>query len=197
MRPEASNSPMAAVRNHSLSRRWSSGSGTRRRSGGGGKSDPRPSAPLASLALPPFQPHPKTIAQHDGDGVAMKAIPAPSLILGPAQFGFGLLVILLDPVATMGILDHPGQRRGGREVTPEILRVPLLTPSGALPNQPPAMAAAITLYPPAAQRAKLRPPPAFGPCAPRHGLPVSPRLCRQHRSGPPHRAGWPSAPGLH
>src|SRR5215472_16881952 len=130
------NSPMAAQRNHSLSRRWTCGSGTRRRSGRGGKSRPRTSAHCALLALPPFQPHQKTIAQHHGDGVAMKTIPAPSLILIPAQLGFSFLMILLDPVAAVGILDHPGQRRGGREVTPEILPVPVLAAAGALPKQP-------------------------------------------------------------
>src|SRR5215472_3349189 len=141
------NSRMAAQRSHSLTRRWSSGSGRRRRSGRGGKSGPRPSTPPALLALPPFQPHQKTIAQHYGDGVAMKAIPAPSLILIPAQLGFGFLMILLDPVAAVRILDHQGQRHGGREVTPEILPLPMLAPSGALTEQPPEMAAAIAIHP--------------------------------------------------
>src|SRR5215471_15791892 len=116
MRPDAINSRMAAQR-HSLSWRWTSGSGIRRRSGRGGKSAPRASAHCALLALAHFQPHQKTIAQHDGDGMAMKAIPAPSLILIPAQLGFGFLMILLDPVATVRILDHSGQRHGGREIT--------------------------------------------------------------------------------
>src|SRR5215469_2525017 len=182
---------MAAQRNHSLSRRWTSGSGTRRRSGRGGKSGPWASAHFALRTLAHFQPYQKTIAQHYADGVAMKAIPASSLILVPAQLGFGFLMILLDPVAAMGILDHPGPWCGGREVAPEILPVPMLAASGALPKQPAAMAAAITIHPPAAQRAKLRPPPACGPCAPRNRLPVLARLRRQHRIGPPHRAGWP------
>src|SRR5690242_3951821 len=137
------NSRMAAQRSHSLTRRWTSGRGVRRRSGRGGKSGPHPSAHFALLALAHFQPHQKSIAQHHGDGVAMKAIPAPSLILFPAQLGFGFLMILLVPVAAVGIFDHPGQRRGGREVTPEILPVPVLAPAGALPNQPAHMAAAI------------------------------------------------------
>src|SRR6516164_7005840 len=172
MRPDTTNSPMAAQRNHSLSRRWTCGSGTRRRSGRGGKSGPQAAAHCALLALAHFQPHQKTIAQHHGDGVAMKAIPAPSLILIPAQLGFSFFMILLDPVAAVGILDHPGQRRGGREITPEILPVPVLAASGALPNQPAHMAAAIAIDPPAAQCAKLGPPPALGPCAPGNGLPV-------------------------
>src|SRR5215469_16322144 len=108
-----------------------------------GKSGPRPSAHFALLALAHFQPHQKTIAQHYGDGVPMKAMPAPSLILIPAQFGFGFLMILLDPVAAMGILDHPGRWRGGWKITPEILPVPMLTAAGALPEQPTHMAAAI------------------------------------------------------
>src|SRR5215467_14511997 len=182
------NSRMATQRSHSLRRRWSSGNGRRRRSGRGGKSGPRTSAQLASLALPPFQPHQKTIAQHHCDGVAMKAIPAPSLILIPAQLGFSFFMILLDPMAAVGILDHPGQRRGGREITPEILPVPMLAPSGALPEQPAEMTGAIAIHPPAAPRAKLRPPPALGPFAPGHGLPVLARLWRQHRIGPLHRA---------
>src|SRR5215467_15267439 len=125
------NSRMATQRSHSLRRRWSSGNGRRRRSGRGGKSRPWPSAHPAALALPPFQPHQKTIAQHHGDGVAMKAIRAPPLILIPAQLGFGFLMILLDPVATVGILDHSGPRRGGREITPEILPVSMLAASRA------------------------------------------------------------------
>src|SRR6516165_12090940 len=190
MRPDTTNSPMAAQRNHSLSRRWTCGSGTRRRSGRGGKSGPQAAAHCALLALAHFQPHQKTIAQHYGDGVAMKAIPAPSLILIPAQLGFGFLMILLHPVATVGILNHPGHRRRSREITPEILPVPMLAPSGALPKQPAAMAAAIAIHPPAAQRAKLRPPPALGCFAPGNRLPVLERLRRQQRIGPQHRAGW-------
>src|SRR5215469_4101032 len=157
------NSRMAALCRHPLRRRWSSGNGRRRRCGRGGKSGPWTSAQLAALALPPFQPHQKTIAQHHGDGVAMKAIPAPPLILIPAQLGFGFLMILLHPVATVGILDHRGQWCGGREVTPEILPVSMLAATGALPKQPAHMAAAIAIHPPAAQRAKLGPPPACGP----------------------------------
>src|SRR5215469_12949939 len=190
MRPDAINSRMAARRSHSLSRRWTSGSGIRRRSGRGGKSAPRASAHFALLALPPFQPHQKTIAQHDGDGMAMKGIPAPSLILIPAQLGFGFLMILLDPVAAVRILNHQGQRHGGREVTPEILPVPVLAAAGALAEQPSEMAGAIAIHPPAAQCAKLRPPPAFGTLAPGNGLPGLERLRRQQRIGPEHRAGW-------
>src|SRR5215472_18642497 len=123
------NSRMAARRSHSLTRRWTSGRGSRRRSGRGGKSGARASAHFALRALSHFQPDQKAIAQHHCDGVAMKAIPAPSLILIPAQLGFSFLMILLDPVAAVGILDHRGQRRRRWEITPEIFTVPVLVPS--------------------------------------------------------------------
>src|SRR5712692_11100622 len=123
MSANAINSRTAAQSSHSLTRRWTSGSGTRRRSGRGGKSGPRPPAHLAALPLPPFQPDQKTIAQHPRDGVPMKPIPAPPLILIPPQLRFRFFMILLHPVATVRILDHHGQRRRGREVTPAILPV--------------------------------------------------------------------------
>src|SRR5215831_8067597 len=127
------NSRMAPRRSHSLTRRWTSGRGSRRRFGRGGKSGARASAHFALLALSPFQPDQKAIAQHHRNGVPMKAIPAPSLILIPAQLGFGFLMILLDPVAAVGILDHRRQWCGGREITPEIFPVAVLAASRALP----------------------------------------------------------------
>src|SRR5215472_6861604 len=192
MRPEAINSWMAAQRNHSLNRRWTCGSGTRRRSGRGGKSGPQASAHLALLALAHFQPDQKTVAQHYGDGVAMKTIPAQSLIVIPAQFGFSFLMILLDPVAAVGILNHRGPRCRGREITPEILPVPMLAATGALAEQPAHLAAAVTIDPPAAQCHKFGPPPALGPFTPGDGLPILARLRRQHYIGPLHRTGWPT-----
>jgi hypothetical protein len=75
MSSKSINSRRAAQRSHSLTRRWSSGSGTRRRSGRGGKSGPQVSSHLAQLPFPRFQPDQKTIAQHYGDGVAMPSRP--------------------------------------------------------------------------------------------------------------------------
>src|SRR5919201_2089788 len=166
MRPDTINSRMAAQRNHSLTRRWTSGRGVRRRSGRGGKSGPRASAHFALLALARFQPDQKTIAQHHRNSVPMKAIPTSPLILIPAQLGFGFLMILLDPVATVGILDQHRQRDVGGEITPVVFPVPVLAPSRALPHQPAHMAAAITIDAPATQRHKLGPPPPLGPWAP-------------------------------
>src|SRR5215831_14369792 len=148
MRSNSINSRMAARRSHSLTRRWTSGSGTRRRSERGGKSGPRPPAHFAVLPLPPFQPDQKTVAQHHREGVPMKAVPTPPLILIPAQLCFRFFMILLHPVAAMRILDPHGQRCSSREVTPEILPVSVLAPGGALPHQPANVADAITIHPP-------------------------------------------------
>src|SRR2546422_8041977 len=166
MRSSSINSRRAAQRSHSLTRRWTSGRGLRRRSGRGGKCGPRPPAPFAVLPLAPFQPDQKTVAQHHRDRMPMKAIPAPPLILIPAQFRFGFLMILLHPVAAVGILHQHGQGRVCREVTPEIFPIPGLASSGALPNQPADVAGALTLPPPAAPGGKTVPPPPRGPRAP-------------------------------
>src|SRR5436309_1808908 len=97
-------------------------------------------------------------------------------------------MILLHPVAAMRILDQHGQRRVGGEITPEIFPIPVLAPSRALPNQPANVAGTLPIHSPAAQREKLRPPPALGPLTPRDGLPALKRLCRQRFIGPEPRA---------
>src|SRR5262245_12721621 len=191
MSPSSINSRIAARRSHSLTRRWTSGSGMRRRSGRGGKSGPRPSGPLAPRPLPPFQPDQKTVAQHHRERMPMKAIPAPPLILIPAQFRFRFLMILLHPVAPMGILNQHGQGGVHRAITPEILPVPLLAPAGALPNQPAHRAGALAIHAPAPQRQTLGAPPPFGAFAPRNGLPVPEGLRRQRLIGPEHEAALP------
>src|SRR2546426_9131984 len=165
----------------------------RRRSGRGGKCGPRPPAPFAVLPLAPFQPDQKTVAQHHRDRMPMKALPAPPLILIPAQFRFGFLMILLPPVAAVGILHQHGQGRVCREVTPEILPIPGLASSGALPNQPADVAGALAIAPPAAQGEKLGPPPACGPPPPPHRLPSPGGRRPPHGLGPPHRALRPAS----
>src|SRR4029453_18694784 len=124
-------------------------------SGRGGKSSARPprQSPLCPLAR--FHPHQKPVAQPHRERMARKPLPAPPLILIPAQLRFRFLMILLHPVAARGILDQHGQRRVCREATPEILPVPLLPPSGTLPEQPADVAGAIPIHPPAAQGEKL------------------------------------------
>jgi hypothetical protein len=184
MRPDTINSRMAAQRNHSLTRRWTSGSGVRRRSGRGGKNRPWTSAHYALLPLAPFQPDQKTIAQHHHNGVPMKTIPA----------SFSLLHDTAPPSGYDGHTRpaQPGGIRG--EITPVVFPVPVLAPAGALPHQPAYMAGAIAIDPPAAQRHKLGAPPPLGPAAPGDRVPDWPRLRRQHGSGPPHRALRPAPP---
>src|SRR2546425_1873459 len=194
MRSSSINSWMAAQRSHSLTRRWTSGRGLRRRSGRGGKCGPRPPAPFAVLPLAPFQPDQKTVAQHHRDRMPMKAIPAPPLILIPAQFRFGFLMILLHPVAAVGILHQHGQGRVCREVTPEIFPIPGLASSGALPNQPADVAGGLAHDPPPAQGGKNGPPPALGPRPPPDAFAVPGRLRRPHLLGPPPPALPPPSP---
>ena len=109
MSPSAINARMAAQRNPSLTRRWTSGSGTRRRARRGGKNRPRPPAPFALRPLVPLQPDQKAVAQPHRERVPMKALPAPALILSPAQVGFRFFMIVLDPVAALGLLHQHGQ----------------------------------------------------------------------------------------
>jgi hypothetical protein len=159
MRPKASNSRIAACRSHSLTRRCTSGSERRRRSGRGGKSGPWPPGALALFPAARFHPDQKTVAQHHQHGMAMKPLPAAPLILIPAQLRFRFLMILLHPVAAMGILDQYRQGRRGGKVTPEIFPVSVLPSARTLPQQPPDMASPIAIYPPAPQGQKLGSPP--------------------------------------
>src|SRR6266481_10201235 len=92
-------------------------------------------------------------------------------------------MILLHPVTAMRIRDHHSQRHGRREVAPEIFPVSVLFTARALPEQPADMASAIPIPPPAAQREKLCPPPAFRPFTPRQRLPVPERLRGQRVIG--------------
>jgi hypothetical protein len=188
MIPKASNSRLAACRSHSLTRRCTSGSESRRRSGRGGKSGSWPPAPLTLPAAARFYPDQKTIAPHDQHGLARKPVPAPPLILIPAQRRFCLLMIRLHPVPARGILDQHRRGRRARKVTPELLPIPLLPPARTVPEQPPHGARAIPLHPPAAQGEKLRPPPPFGPLTPGEAAPGPPGVCDQYLVDPTDRA---------
>jgi hypothetical protein len=118
----------------------------------------------------------------------MKPIPAPPLILIPAQLRFRFLMILFHPVAPVRILNQHGQGGVGWEVTPEIFPVPLLALSGTLPDQPADVAGPIAIDPPAAQGENLRPPPPLGPLTPREAAPRLPGLCVQPLIAPADRA---------
>jgi len=188
MIPKAINSRIAACRSPSLTRRWTSGSERRRRSGRGGKSGSWPPAPRALPTAVRFHPDQKTIAHHDQHGLAMKPVPAAPLVLIPAQLRFCLLLLLLHPVAAMGILAQHPQGRRGREVTPEILPIPLLPPARPVPDQLPPVARALPIHPPAAQGQNLSPPPPFGPFTPRAAVPRAPGVQGQPLLGSADRA---------
>lgn len=106
---------------------------------------------------------------------------------GRARSGHGLM-ILLHPVAVVSIFDQHLQGGAARKVTPEILPLPLLSPSGPLPNQPAHMAGSIAIHQPAPQGQQLRPPPPCGPLTPRDAVPGAPGLRYQHRIDPAHRS---------
>ena len=93
----------------------------------------------------------------------MKGIIAPALELLPPKFAFRLFVVLLDPVASVRILEERLERRGHGGVAPEVLVLPHLPASGPLPDQPADVAGAVAIHPPRAQRAHLGPLPSATP----------------------------------
>src|SRR5262249_3374338 len=119
----SSNSWAAARRNQSPIRRWISGSGRRGRSGRGGKSPALDPTPAHPPPLPPLLPDQEGGCQHHGHSVAVEAGPQPPLVLIPAQQAFGLLVVLLHPVAPVRVAHHRLQPRPRAQVAPVVLAV--------------------------------------------------------------------------
>src|SRR5437868_3179503 len=195
MRSSSINSRIASQRSHSLTLRCTFGSGVLRRSGRGGKSGAQTSTPFSLLAFVPFQPDQKTEAQHDGDRVAMKAIPATALILIPAQLRFRFFMILLHPVAAMRILHDDREWGLGWEVAPEVFPVSARAASGTLTNQPAAVSLTITIDAPTAQSKKLGPPPSLTSLAPGDGLPGAQGLRREDFIHALHPTLLPAAQG--
>jgi hypothetical protein len=135
----------------------------RRWSGRGGKSGPWPPAPGALRPPPRCPPAQNPLPQPHRERVPLQPLPPAPLILIPPQLGFCFLLRLLPPVAAVRRLDPHGQRGVRREVTPALLSVSVLPPSGAVPAQPASLPRALALAPPAAPGPTRRPPP---PCAP-------------------------------
>src|SRR5574341_2265544 len=102
-------SSTAFYRSASTTWRWTLASDRRRRSRRGGKSAARVTLQARVLPLLQLLPNQETVAEHDQDGVAMKAVPEPTLILIPAKQRLAFFVKLLDPVARSAI--HPGDQR--------------------------------------------------------------------------------------
>ena len=170
-------SRIARSRSHSTTWRWMAGREHRRRSGRGGKSCAGSAAGLDLLTLVPLQPNQERVREHDQNGIAMKTMPQATLIMIPAEFAFGFFMKLLDPIATMGVLNHERQIRCGGKVAPEILPVAIAA-CGALPNQPADMVRAIAIHAPAAYCDKLGSQPtltAFPPGQSRPWFERSPR----------------------
>src|SRR5512135_84118 len=122
MSPLSESSRMAAHPSQSTTRRCTSGNGSRRRSGRGGKSPAGSTPPGCLLPLTPLQPHQEAGGQHHTDRMPMEPRPQPPLILVPAQQTLGLLVISLHPVPPVRVLDHLIQCCVRPEVAPVILR---------------------------------------------------------------------------
>src|SRR4051794_39948406 len=101
-------------------RRCTSGSGTRLRSGRGGKRPALPPAPAHPLPLLPLLLDQEAVGQHHQHRVPMEARPQPPLVLVPARQPLGLLVVLLHPVPPVGVLHQPPQRHPLAEVAPEV-----------------------------------------------------------------------------
>src|SRR5262249_4817305 len=117
-RPWSTNSRAASNRSQSTMRRWTSGKGSRLRSGRGGKRPTLSATPACPLPLPPLLPPQEAVRQHHRDRVPVDPLPQPTLVLVPAQQPLGLLVVLLHPVPPVAVLDQPLQGYPGAEVAP-------------------------------------------------------------------------------
>jgi hypothetical protein len=106
---------------------------------------------FSSLSLSPFVPDQKAETEHNCQSLTMEAVPAATLVLIPSQLTLGFFVILLDPVATVCVLGQFGERRFGREVTPEVLPLTLTRTRRTLADQLAEMACSVTINTPAAQ----------------------------------------------
>src|SRR5271156_2170305 len=142
----------ASRRSQSTMRRWTSGRGSRLRSGRGGKRPTRPTASAHLLALLELSPHQETVRQHHQHTVAVESCPQPALILVPAQQFLGFLVKPLYPVPTMRVFHHPHQRRVAPEVAPVVAA---LAVAGVFPEQPADPPFALRGDAPTAQRYHL------------------------------------------
>src|SRR3970040_1319235 len=151
--------------------RWTCARERRRRSGRGGKRPTGPTAPDDALPRVPLQPDQEAVAEHDQNGVTMETLPQPTLVLIPAQQALGFFMELLHPIAAMGVLHHRRQRRGLREVAPEVIPVPVAA-AGSLAEQPADVAVAVTVHAPAAKGDELGAQPALTAFPPADGLPL-------------------------
>ena len=119
----------------------------------------------------------------------MKTQPQPPLILIPTQEPLGLLMILLHPMPSVGILHQAIQGDPRPEVAPVILE---LTISRLLPDQPACFAATRGGHAPGSQRREPAAEPALASFSPRHRPPRPRRLGPDHSVGPLGRSAAPA-----
>src|SRR5512135_451653 len=195
MGPLASNSRCASRHSQSTTWRCTSGNDTLLRSGRGGKRPPRSSTPALFLALLPLSPHQEAVGQHHRHRMPVETGPQPPLVLVPAQFPLGFLVVLLDPVPPVRVLDQPRQLRPRPEVAPVVAALLRLAPRLPLPDQPAEVPPAIRRDPPAPQGRESAPQPPLAALTPADPTPRRRRQGLQGRVRTPTRFGPTAAVG--
>src|SRR5512135_3842592 len=188
----ASHSRRAWPRSQSITWRWTSGNGTRRRSGRGGKRSAGTTTPTFELPLLPLAPNQIAVGQHHRHGMPVEPRPQPTLVLIPAQLPLGLFVVLLHPVSPVGVLHHRGQRHRRPEVAPVVLAAGLLTRHLPLADQPTEVTPAVRGNPPASLRHESAPQPPRAALSPADRAPRRLRQRLQQGFGPPTRFGPPT-----
>src|SRR5512135_2604440 len=167
----AANSRIASRRSQSITWRCTSSSGTRRRSGRGGKRPACPTTPAPLLPLMPLRPDQSAGGQHDTDRMTREPRPESAPVLVPPQQALGLFVVPPHPVPPGRGLHHCRQRGARPEVAPVILLFPALTTPRPPPDPPAQSASARRRHPPATHRREPAPQPALAPLTPAHGQP--------------------------
>src|SRR5919109_2669965 len=159
-------------RSHRATSRWTAGSGSRHRSGRGGKWMAGAPPATRGSTLAQLQPEQKAVRQHHSSSMAVETRPQPALVLIPAQLTFGLFMELFDRIATMGIACQLFPRGCRRQVAPVVFPFLGLPARGPLAQQPAHMPLPVAGHPPAAHRHKLLAQPPLGALAPADGPPL-------------------------
>src|SRR5882724_8681706 len=135
------NTRSASRRRQSLTRRWTSGRGRRRRSGRGGKSSAGTTTPTRPKPLRPRLPDQEAGRPPHADRMPVEPGPGPTLGLVPAPLPLGLLGGWLDPVPPVRGLHQSDPRLPRPEVAPVVLAPRLLAARRASPDPPAEVAA--------------------------------------------------------
>ncbi len=144
-----------------------------------GKNPAWPTPADDPLARVPLQPDQETVAEHDKDSVAMKAVPQPARVLIPTQQALGFFTELLNPITSMGVLHQGCQGCVRWEVAPEVIPVTVAA-GGSLADQPANVAVSITIDTAAADGGELGAQPTLAPFSSADGLPLPARQNTQN-----------------